>query len=166
MVEPSSISCDIARSEYRNGSLQIFLYHLLRRTWYLFVLIFIVFDLLVWLLYRYDPPFFVANTAMALALILLVAGLGWFSHVRTGKIYDGMPEQFRGITWSIEEDGLRYARGENRLKHPWNMFRDIYGTKDFIILHRRDLGSYLIPKSAFADRGKAWMDFIGSKIKP
>ena len=165
MAEPSSITYDLAREEYRNASLQIFLYHLLHRTWYLLVLIFIVFNLLILLMYHYHPPFIMANIAMGMALACLVTGLGWFSYVRTGNIYDGMVEQFRGITWSIEEDGILYARGENRLKHPWNMFRDIYGTKDFIILHRRDLGSYLIPKRAFADHGEAWMKFIKSKVK-
>jgi hypothetical protein len=165
MTEPSSVTYDLTREEYQKGSLQIFLHHLFRRTWFLLVLLFIVFNLLIFLVYRYHPPFVMANAAMATALALLIAGLAWFLRVRTSRIYNSMAEQFRGITWSLEEDGIRYARDENRLKHPWNMFREVYDTGDFLILYRRDLGSYLIPKRVFADRGRAWMDFTRSKVK-
>ncbi len=164
-ISPPSVTYDLAQKEYQRAALDIFLHHLFRRSWMILVLIFVTYNVLLLLMFGEKPIYIFGNIAMIGGLTLLFGGLGYLAWRRSGKTFRALPGQFEGITWKLADEALIYEHRESHLRHTWNMFKELYVTKNFIILQRRDVAAYLLPRRAFEDGGVAWAAFMQDKIK-
>jgi cobaltochelatase CobT len=170
--DQTEISFSLTQKELRRGSLELYLARACRNKF--LAMIWLLLNVLVFFQSANGPllhdklwfQLLCVNVEFAILAFLWTVFMAMFVLHRASQKYKVAPQWFTNISWVLQDDGLLFVRGEDRMTLPWQLFKRSYLTKSFLMVERRDDLDlvHLFPRHAFNDGGNAWRVGINARL--